>query len=95
MKRRPNRPGREAEKEESKEILADRLRELQDPDPTVNFPQWLRSLLLLLDYAIIEGLQHNLPRFVHHLELAEQELADVLPASDETKEENRISSKTH
>lgn len=60
--------------------------EIADPDPTVNFPQWSRSLLLLLDYAIIEGLQHRQHNFVHYLKLAEAELTKVV--SDRVESEN-------
>jgi len=55
---------------------------IADPDPTVGFPQWSRSLLLLLDYAIIEGIQRRQLGFVHYLKLAEAELTKA--ASDGT-----------
>lgn len=53
-----------------------------DPDPTASFPQWSRSLLLLLDYAIIEGLQRGLYPFVQHLKLAEAELTEAAAAQE-------------
>lgn len=74
--------------------------EITDPDPTVNFPQWSRTLLLLLDYAIIEGLQHRQHNFVHYLKLAEAELSKVISASVEgedlaAEEETAPPSKAH
>lgn len=77
-----------------------RIEEVSDPDPTVNFPQWSRSLLLLLDYAIIKGLQRWLHRFVHHLNLAEAELAKVasdngLSEEAESDEEPPLPPKVH
>lgn len=71
------------------------IEEIADPDPTANFPQWSRSLLLLLDYAIIEGLQHELHTFVHYLKLAEAELTDVASGMEETAEEDPPSGRTH
>ena len=71
------------------------IEEIADPDPTASFPQWSRSLLLLLDYAIIEGLQHDLHTFVHYLKLAEAELTDVAAEATATDEEDASSSRTH
>ena len=71
------------------------IEEIADPDPTANFPQWSRSLLLLLDYAIIEGLQHDLHTFVHYLKLAEAELTDVASEATEMEEDDPSSSRTH
>ncbi|WP_141701121.1 hypothetical protein [Methyloceanibacter methanicus] len=85
MTRRPLGPGRRSGQEECRDTGESRIEEVSDPDPTVNFPQWSRSLLLLLDYAIIEGLQHRLHAFVHHLKLAEAELTKA--ASDSVARE--------
>lgn len=88
--RRPFGSGWRSPEDESLDRKDDRIDEIADPDPTVNFPQWSRSLLLLLDYAIIEGLQHRLHRFVNHLKLAEAELtkaASDTAVSDEAESE--------
>lgn len=37
-------------------------------------PEWSNSLLLLLDYAMIEGVRHKLGMFVHLLDMARLEL---------------------
>ncbi|MDJ0512460.1 MAG: hypothetical protein QNJ62_03325 [Methyloceanibacter sp.] len=71
-----------------------------DPDPTVSFPQWSRSLLLLLDYAIIEGLQHRQLGFVHYLKLAEAELTQaasegIAKENTGSHDERPLPSKTH
>ncbi|MEM7398416.1 MAG: hypothetical protein AAGF48_03415 [Pseudomonadota bacterium] len=73
---------------------------IADPDPTVSFPQWSRSLLLLLDYAIIEGLQRRQLGFVHYLKLAEAELSQgvsegVAKDSAGSADDSRLSSKSH
>lgn len=69
---------------DSKEASLDDLNGVIDPDPTANFPQWSRSLLILLDYAIIEGLQRELHEFVQHLKMAEAELT-AAATSEERK----------
>jgi len=46
------------------------------------FPPWSRTLLLLLDYAIIEGAYHDLHNFVSFLELAQKELNARLLVTD-------------
>jgi len=51
--------------------------DLSDPDPTAGWPQWSRSLLVLLGYAIIERLQHELHTFVQYLKMAESDLAGI------------------
>lgn len=55
----------------------------EDPDPTENFPQWSKTLLVLLDYAMIEGVRHRLNMFVHLLDMARLELhSQAAAASD-------------
>lgn len=71
------------------------VQEADDVDFTAAFPQWSRSLLLLLDYAIIEGLQHDLPTFVHHLKKAETELALHAQRSAQVEKGKLPSSKKH
>jgi hypothetical protein len=46
----------------------------EDHDPTEDFPQWSKTLLLLLDYAMIEGIRRGLHMFVHLLDAARLEL---------------------
>ncbi len=48
--------------------------EFEDLDPTENFPQWSKTILLLLDYAMIEGIRRGLHMFVHLLDSARIEL---------------------
>lgn len=67
----------------------------KDADPTAAFPQWSRSLLLMLDYAIIEGLQHDLHGFVEHLKLAEAELATSVRRSLQQETTDTPPSKRH
>jgi hypothetical protein len=43
-------------------------------DPAEGFPSWSKTLLLLVDYAIVEGSQRRLDTFVGWLDLARQEL---------------------
>lgn len=81
MRRRPPGAGWPSLESESVEAKDGGIDEIADPDPTVNFPQWSRTLLLLLDYAIIEGLQHRQHNFVHYLKLAEAELSKVIANS--------------
>lgn len=76
MSRRPPMPGSATQLDGSEDGDLDGV-DVPDLDPTANFPQWSRSLLLLLDYAIIEGLQRELPTFVHHLKMAESALAEA------------------
>ena len=45
-------------------------------DGIVDCPAWSRTLLLLLDYAIIEGAHRELNVFVRLLELARKDLED-------------------
>jgi len=68
----------------------DEVDDVCDLDPTANFPQWSRSLLLLLDYAVIEGLQRELHTFVHHLKMAESALTEA--ASEEERKARRAKS---
>lgn len=49
--------------------------DIHDPDPTKDFPEWSRSLLLMLDYAIIEGLRRRLYTFTHLLRMAQRDLS--------------------
>ncbi|BAQ16311.1 hypothetical protein [Methyloceanibacter caenitepidi] len=86
MRRRPTSAGWPPLENESIEANDGGIDEIADPDPTVNFPQWSRTLLLLLDYAIIEGLQHRQHNFVHYLKLAEAELSKVLADSVECED---------
>ncbi len=65
----------------------DEIGDASDLDPTANFSQWSKSLLLLLDYAVIEGLQHELHTFVHHLKMAEAALTEA--ASEEERKARR------
>ncbi len=62
---------------ESSELANGVVGEIADPNPTANAPQLRRALHLLLDFAIIEGLQHGLPPFAYYLKLAEAELSKV------------------
>jgi hypothetical protein len=39
-----------------------------------SYPAWSKTLLLLLDYAIIEGVEHRLEIFVHLLQMARADL---------------------
>ena len=75
MTRRLSYPGWRLSQDEPLDWDDGGIDEIADPDPTASFPQWSRSLLLLLDYAIIEGLQRQQHKFVHCLKLAEAELA--------------------
>ncbi len=77
MKRRSSSFGRPMAEVESSEAANGVVGEIADPDPAVNSPQLRRSLHLLLDVAIIEGLQHGLPPFAYYLKLAEAELSKV------------------
>ena len=71
--------------------------EIEDLDPTENFPQWSKTILLLLDYAMIEGIRRGLHMFVHLLDSARIELhaqvarsleeMDKLPADMDRPEE--------
>ena len=100
MSCRPAGPGWRLRQEENLDEEENRIEEVSDPDPIVNFKQWSRSLLLLLDYAIIEELQHLLHTFVHHLKVAEAELTKVesdnaLSEESESDEEPPFSPKVH
>lgn len=100
MRRRPPGAGWPSLESEPVEATDGGIDEIADPDPTVNFPQWSRTLLLLLDYAIIEGLQHRQHNFVHYLKLAEAELSNVISDSVDGEdidaaEEAPPSSKAH
>jgi hypothetical protein len=46
----------------------------EDPDPTEDFPQWSKTIILLLDYAMIEGIRRGMHMFVHLLDSARVEL---------------------
>ena len=46
----------------------------EDPDPTEDFPQWSKTIILLLDYAMIEGIKRGMHMFVHLLDAARVEL---------------------
>ncbi len=76
------RPTASAADDDSKAFELDDANGVIDPDPTAGFPQWSRSLLLLLDYAIIEGLQRGLYPFVQHLKSAEAELTQAAAAQE-------------
>ena len=77
MTRRPFMPGPKKRQNGNEDSGFEEVDDVSDLDPTANFPQWSRSLLLLLDYAIIEGLQRELHTFVHHLKMAESALAEA------------------
>ena len=77
MSRRPFLPGSSKRHNGGEDRDFNEVDDVCDLDPTANFPQWSRSLLLLLDYAIIEGLQRELHTFVHHLKMAEVALAEA------------------
>lgn len=47
-----------------------------EKDSTVDNQAWSQTLLLLLDYAIVEGAQHQLDVFVQLLEMARKDLED-------------------
>jgi hypothetical protein len=100
VRRRSSGAGWPSLEDESQNADDGGIEEIADPDPTVNFPQWSRSLLLLLDYAIIEGLEHRQHNFVHYLKLAEAELTKVVSESvdgegPEVGEEPSPASKAH
>jgi hypothetical protein len=60
--------------------------DFEDLDPTEDFPQWSKTLLLLLDYAMIEGIRRGLHMFVHLLDTARIELhAQVAHSLEETE----------
>lgn len=90
MSRRPSIPGSSKRHDGGEDRDFDEVEGVSDLDPTANFPQWSRSLLLLLDYAIIEGLQGELHTFVHHLKMAESALAKA--ASEEERKARRAKS---
>lgn len=91
MKRRPLMPGSNERRFATEDRDLDEISDFCDLDPTANFPQWSRSLLLLLDYAVIEGLQRELHKFVHHLKIAEVALTEA--AFEEERKARR--SKSH
>ena len=37
-------------------------------------PDWAKTLLLMLDYAIVEAIEHDLAEVRHHLEMARSQL---------------------
>lgn len=90
VSRRPSTRGSSVRQNGNDGRSSDDLDDVLDFDPTANFPQWSRSLLLLLDYAIIEGLQRELHTFVHHLKMAESALNNA--ASEEEQKARRAKS---
>lgn len=55
-----------------------------EDDPFADYPAWSKTLLLLLDYAIIEAVGHGLEAFVRILEMARMELEAHVAASHKT-----------
>lgn len=91
MTRRPPGPGVPSRRKGVPKLDDGEIDEIADPDLIVNVPKWSRSLLVLLDYAIVEGVKHRQHAFVHYLKLAEAELTKVSSegVADEDAESDR------